>query len=91
MYGDIDCDDLSSSNDSGMDDQLRFHSEVILHESGQSNDHQVSNRQRDVNEPITHQWCFNPEYDAFEDTNDDGTIRLPQQPPKILSRGSGFV
>lgn len=91
MYGDIYGDDLSSSTDSDKDNELRFHSEAILNESGQSNDDQNGSGPRKANAPITTQWTFNSGYDAFEDSNDDGTIRLPQQPPKIVPRGSGFV
>ena len=91
MYGDMYGEDLPSSNDSIGDNELRFHSEAILNESCQSNDDQSGSGQRDKNEPITTQWAFNQEYDSFEGSNADGTIRLPQQPPKIVPRGSGFV
>lgn len=91
MYGDIDGNGVSSSNGSGSKDELRFHSEAILHGSGQSNDDHSGSGQRNGNEPITTQWTFNPGYDAFEESNDDGTIRVPQHPPKIVPRGSGFV
>ena len=91
MYGDVYGDTLSSSNDSVGKDELRFHSEAILHRSGQNNDDGSGSVQRNENEPITRQWTFNREYDSFDDSNDDGTIRLPQEPPKIVPRGSGFV
>ena len=91
MYGDVYGDVSSSSNDSVGKDELRFHSEAILHGSGQSNDDRSDSVQRNGNEPITTQWTINPEYDPFEGSNDDGTIRLPQEPPKIVPRGSGFV
>lgn len=91
MYGDFHDDDLSSSNDSVGKEELRFHSEAILNGSGQSSDDQSGSSQRNGNEPITTQWTFNPGYDSFDSSNDDGTIRLPQEPPKIVARGSGFV
>ena len=91
LYGDIDGDDLSSSNDSMRLDELRFHSEAILNDGGQRNDDQSGSGQRVKDEPITTQWTFNPAYDSFEGSNADGTVRLPQTPPKIIPRGAGFV
>lgn len=91
LYGDIDGDHLSSSNSSVGDDELRFHSEAILNDSGHSNDDRSGSWPRDKDEPITTQWTFNSAYDSFEGSNPDGTVRLPQQPPKIVPRGAGFV
>lgn len=91
MYGDMYSEDMPSSTDSVGGNELRFHSEAILNKNYQSNDDHSGSGQRDTNEPITTQWAFNQEYDSFEGSNADGTIRLPQQPPKIVPRGSGFV
>ena len=91
LYGDIHGDYSSSSNDSVEHDELRFHSEAILNDRGQRNDDKSVSGQRDKDEPITTQWTFNSAYDSFEGSNTDGTVRLPQQPPRIVPRGAGFV
>lgn len=73
------------------DNELQFHSEAILNDTGHSNDEESGSGHRGKDEPITTQWTFNPAYNSFEGSNPDGTIRLPQQPPKIIPRGAGFV
>lgn len=91
LYGDMDGDHLSASTDSMGLDELHFHSEAILNDSSPNNDDRSGNGQRDRDEPITTQWTFNSAYDSFEHSNPDGTVRLPQQPPRIIPRGAGFV
>ena len=73
------------------DNELRLHSEAILNDTGHSNDEQSGSGQGEKDERITTQWTFDPAYDSFEGSNPDGTIRLPQQPPRIVPRGAGFV
>lgn len=91
LYGDMYADHLSSSTGRSEDDELQFHSEAILNDSGHGNGDGSGSGRQDKDEPITTQWTFNPAYDSFDGSNADGTMRLPQQPPRITPRGAGYV